>query len=450
MVPDLVHLSGVLVLSALLLFFVTTLAGRLWCGHACPQSVCTELFQWLELRIGGDHLARQRLDARPWDATKLLRRGGRHLAWALLALATGFSFVARFTPARELAAALPRGRLGPWDTFWILAYAGLTWLNAGVLREKVCQHMCPYGRFQGALMDAQTLIVGYDLRRGEPRGARPRGSDAAARSQGACVDCTLCVQVCPVGIDIRQGLQAACIACGLCIDACDRVMDQLRAPRGLIRMDTPQGFAGLPAGSGHHGQPTRFGLAGPRQRPRPWIYGGLLLGGGLAMAWSLASRPVPRVDVLRDRSALARPAADGGLDNLYRVQVVNASAQPQTVRVRLGGDAAPQGSTRMPLQLQAPAPLQLAPGAQGQWILSVHQPAEARMGAATGTGTPPRDAADAVPGTRGDTPSCISTRPRPVSLPLTFELQAEPVGAPQTGHAPRHLSRVPTTFVASR
>ncbi|OYV02389.1 MAG: cytochrome c oxidase accessory protein CcoG, partial [Burkholderiales bacterium PBB5] len=232
---DLVYLTGLLVFSALLLFAATAIAGRVWCGFACPQTVYTALFQWIEHHTEGDRLARLRLDAASWRAGKLLRRGGKHALWALLSLLTGFSLVAWFTPARSLAAALPGLALGPWEAFWILFYGAATYLHAGLLREKVCQHACPYGRFQGSMLDRHSLVVGYDAARGEPRGARARGTEARAKGQGDCVDCTLCVQVCPVGIDIRHGLQAACISCGLCIDACDQVMDKLGAPRGLVR-----------------------------------------------------------------------------------------------------------------------------------------------------------------------------------------------------------------------
>ena len=308
---DLIYLAGLLVLSALLLFFVTTLAGRLWCGFACPQTVYTELFQWIEHRCEGDRQARLRLDRSPWTVHKLARRGGKHLAWALLALWTGFTLVGYFTPIRDLALAVP-GQLGPWEGFWIGFYGLATYGNAGFLRESVCQHMCPYGRFQGSLMDANTLYVAYDERRGEPRASRPRGSDPAAQGSGACVDCTLCVQVCPVGIDIRQGLQAACISCGLCIDACNKVMDQLRAPRGLIRMASERERAGE--------QTRPLGWRGHLARRRVQVYGGLLLLGSGLLVTSFAERPTLRLNALRDRGVLARQVEHGAVENVYRLQ----------------------------------------------------------------------------------------------------------------------------------
>ena len=351
---DLIYLAGLLVLSALLLFFVTTLAGRLWCGFACPQTVYTQLFQWIEHRFEGDHQARLRLDRSPWTAHKLARRGGKHLAWALLALWTGFTLVGYFTPIRDLALAVP-GQLGPWETFWVLFYGLATYGNAGFLRESVCQHMCPYGRFQGSLMDANTLYVAYDERRGEPRASRPRGSDPAQQGSGACVDCTLCVQVCPVGIDIRQGLQAACISCGLCIDACNKVMDQLRAPRGLIRMASERERSGP--------QTQALGWRGHLARRRVQVYGGLLLlGTGLLIA-SFAERPTLRVNALRDRGVLTRQVEHGAVENVYRLQVMNALERPRDLRIRVYGVEG--------LQLTSDDTLHLPPAGAAQHSVTV-------------------------------------------------------------------------------
>ncbi len=358
---DLIYLAGLLVLSALLLFFVTTLAGRLWCGFACPQTVYTELFQWIEHRCEGDRQARLRLDRSPWTAHKLARRGGKHLAWALLALWTGFTLVGYFTPIRDLALAVP-GQLGPWEGFWIGFYGLATYGNAGFLRESVCQHMCPYGPFQGSLMDASTLYVAYDERRGEPRASRPRGSDPAQQGSGACVDCTLCVQVCPVGIDIRHGLQAACISCGLCIDACNKVMDQLRAPRGLIRLASEREQSGL--------QMQALGWRGHLARRRVQVYGGLLLlGTGLLVA-SFAERPTLRVNALRDRGVLARQVEHGAVENVYRLQVMNAQERPRDLRIRVHGLEG--------LQLTSADTLRLAPAEAQQQVVTVRlDPAQA-------------------------------------------------------------------------
>ncbi|MBQ0917213.1 cytochrome c oxidase accessory protein CcoG [Hydrogenophaga aromaticivorans] len=360
---DLIYLAGLLVISALLLFFATTLAGRVWCGFACPQTVYTELFQWIEHRTEGDRQARLRLDRSPWNGQKLLRRGSKHLAWALLALWTGFTLVGYFTPIRELAQAVPH-QLGPWESFWISFYGLATYGNAGFLRESVCQHMCPYGRFQGSLMDASTLYVAYDERRGEPRAPRPRGSDPVQRGSGACVDCTLCVQVCPVGIDIRQGLQAACISCGLCIDACNQVMDKLRAPRGLIRLASERELS-------HAGTPA-LTLRAHLGRRRVIVYGGLIALASTLMVLSFIHRPTLRLNAVRDRAVLARQVENGAIENVYRLQLMNASERPRDVQVDVTGAHG--------LRLTAPARVHLAAaGAHMQTVTLRLPPEQARV-----------------------------------------------------------------------
>lgn len=330
---DLIALTALLVASALLLFLATALAGRVWCGFACPQTVYTELFTWIEARFEGDRRARLRLDATPWNTAKLLRRGGKHVAWALLSGWTGLTLVSYFTPMPELLSALGQASLGPWETFWALFYGAAAYANAGLLREKVCQHMCPYARFQGSLMDTHTLTVSYDARRGEPRG-RPARSDAG---RGGCVDCTLCVQVCPVGIDIRAGLQSACINCGLCIDACDPVMDQIGAPRGLIRFASAVELAGRGEaawpGPAQTPAPLWRRLLVQVTRPRVAVYSLALLASGAALVIGLATHPTLRLDAMRDRSVLARETADGGGENIYRLLAMNASARVREVRL---------------------------------------------------------------------------------------------------------------------
>ena len=222
---DFIFLTLLLVIAGLTLFFSTAMAGRLWCGFACPQTVWTEVFLWMERAIEGDRARRLKLDRAPWSLQKLLRKGGKQLAWIIFALWTGFTFVGFFTPIRTLLPSALAFQLGPWETFWSLFYSFATYGNAGYLREQVCKYMCPYARFQSAMFDKDTLVITYDARRGEPRGSRPRGLDARSRGQGDCIDCKACVQVCPTGIDIRQGLQYECISCAACIDACDSVMD---------------------------------------------------------------------------------------------------------------------------------------------------------------------------------------------------------------------------------
>ncbi len=368
---DLIYLAGLLVFSALLLFAATAIAGRVWCGFACPQTVYTEMFMWIEQRTEGDRLARLRLDGSPWNAHKLLRRGGKHAAWAGLSLLTGFSLVAWFTPARSLAAALPSLNLGPWEAFWIMFYSAATYLHAGLLREKVCQHACPYGRFQGSMLDSKTLVVAYDVARGEPRGARGRGEQAhqaaQAKGLGDCVDCTLCVQVCPVGIDIRQGLQAACISCGLCIDACDQVMDKLGAPRGLVR------FGAMQADAGHHAPgASTDGWRAAMARPRVLVYGTALLLLAAAMAWGWAQRPTLRLNAIRDRSVLARQVEDGAVENIYRLQVMNASLQSHALRLHaLSG----HGDQAQALQLTHRGSLSIEPAGATTLVVTVRMDA---------------------------------------------------------------------------
>ncbi len=384
---DMIYLAGLLVFCALLLFFATAVAGRVWCGFACPQTVYTELFMWIEQRTEGDRLSRLRLDAAPWGANKLLRRGGKHLGWLLLSLVTGFSLVGWFTPVRSLLQAVPTLAFGPWEAFWILFYGAATYLHAGVLREKVCQHACPYGRFQGSMLDARTLAIGYDVARGEPRGARARGTDARAKGQGDCVDCTLCVQVCPVGIDIRQGLQAACISCGLCIDACDQVMDKLGAPRGLVRFGNTHATAS--------GQ-----IDGWRQtlrRPRVLLYGTALLALSVLMAAGWAQRPELRMNVIRDRSVLAREVEDGAVENVYRLHVMNASLRPRVLRLRaISGDD--QAATT--LQLMQRGELQVDAAGETTVVVTLRMPAREVAGLAQRTPWPIRFIVEDASGAR--------------------------------------------------
>lgn len=356
---DLVLLTGLLIFSALLLFAATALVGRVWCGFACPQTVYTSLFLWIEQHLEGDRRARLRLDAAPWGPAKLLRRGGKHLAWGGLALWTGLTLVGWFTPIRSLALAVPTFSLGPWELFWTLFYAAATYVHAGLLREKLCQHACPYGRFQASMLDPATRVIAYDTARGEPRGARARGVVASSRGQGDCVDCTLCVQVCPVGIDIRQGLQAACISCGLCIDACNQVMDRLQSPRGLI------GFRPMSAPAGAAAAPGAPGTAW--QRPRVLAYATGLAVVATALAWGWAQRPELRLNVLRDRAVLARLSEDGAVENVYRLQLMNASPTPRRVVV----SAVANPGQAQPLALDAGRVVDVAPAGTTTTVLTL-------------------------------------------------------------------------------
>lgn len=325
---DFIYLTGLLVASALSLFLFTAVAGRLWCGFACPQTVYTEIFLWIERKVEGDRTARLRLDGAPFSLEKLVKKWFKHILWIGVAMWTGFTFVAYFVPARELFLEFLQTKMGGWEIFWVLFYGFATYGNAGFLREQVCKYMCPYARFQSAMFDKDTLIVSYDPARGEPRGARSRHADTTALSLGACVDCTLCVQVCPTGIDIREGLQYECIGCAACVDVCDGVMDKMGYARGLIRFTTQNALAGKWSASRMLRQVLR---------PRVLIYTALLCVLCLALLWSLMARMPLKVDVVRDRAALSRIVAGGRLENVYRLQVMNATEQPQRYSIAAAG-----------------------------------------------------------------------------------------------------------------
>ena len=325
---DFIYLTGILVISALSLFLFTAVAGRLWCGYACPQTVYTEIFLWIERKIEGDRAAHMRRDAQAMSADKLGRKTAKHAAWLAVALVTGFSFVGYFTPIRELGQELVQGALGPWQTFWIGFYSFATYGNAGFMREQVCKYMCPYARFQSAMFDKDTLIVTYDAARGEPRGARSKKADPKALSLGACVDCSLCVQVCPTGIDIRKGLQYECIGCGACADVCDTVMDKVGYERGLVRYTTENAM---------NRKWTRAQTLRHVLRPRILIYTSILASIVIAMFVSLTLRIPFKVDVVRDRGSMARIVAGGKIENVYRLQVMNATEATQQYRVAVSG-----------------------------------------------------------------------------------------------------------------
>ena len=328
---DFIYLTALLVISAYGLFLFTTVAGRLWCGYACPQSVYTEIYMWMERKIEGDRVRRMKLDKSAWTFEKVWRKTAKQVAWIAFALWTGYTFVGYFTPIRVLAAEVVSFGMGPWEIFWVLFYGFATYGNAGYMREQVCKYMCPYARFQSAMFDRDTLIISYDTKRGEPRGSRKRGADAKSLNQGECVDCTLCVQVCPVGIDIRKGLQYECIGCAACIDVCDSVMDKVGSPRGLIRYAT---LNSLENGWGRKEMWARV------TRPRVLIYSAILAAVVVAFLHSLYSRPPFRVDIVRDRGALARVVDEGYVENVYRVQIMNASENTQ--RYRVGVEQLPQ------------------------------------------------------------------------------------------------------------
>lgn len=325
---DFIYLTGILVVSALSLFLFTAIAGRLWCGYACPQTVYTEIYLWLEKLFEGDRSARMRLDQGPWNANKILRKTGKQLAWIAVGLWTGFTFAGYFTPIRELGHAVLTWDLGPWQTFWIFFYGFATYGNAGYMREQVCKYMCPYARFQSAMFDKDTMIVTYDAKRGEPRGARKKSADPKALGLGDCIDCTLCVQVCPTGIDIRNGLQYECIGCGACADVCDEVMEKMGYPKGLVKYSTQNGMA--------HGW-TRAQMIRRAFRPRVLVYSAILLTIVTALGVSLWLRVPLKVDVIRDRGALARLVEMGRIENVYRIQFMNASEHERELAITVEG-----------------------------------------------------------------------------------------------------------------
>lgn len=350
---DFIFLALLLIMAGLSLFFFTALAGRLWCGYACPQTVWTEAFLWIEQKLEGDRNQRMKLDAGNWNANKLFRKFGKHSLWLILALWTGFTFVGYFTPIKELADRLMPYDWSHWELFWVLFYSFATWGNAGFMREQVCKYMCPYARFQSAMFDRNTLIIAYDSLRGETRGSRRKGSLAsvlerargllpigklndhgvvpfepgetkpAAEELGDCIDCTLCVQVCPTGIDIRDGLQYECIACGACIDACNSIMDKLEYPQGLIRYTT---------------QHQLEGKASHVLRPRIIVYGVLLLGLLALFGIGIAQRNPLIVDVMRDKQ-LYRTNDQGAIENAYTLRIINKDTHAHTYRLDIDSEA---------------------------------------------------------------------------------------------------------------
>ncbi len=335
---DFILLSAILIIAAFGLFFITVLAGRVWCGYACPQSVWTWIFMRIEQITEGDRGQRIKLDAAPWSLQKLARRTAKHGLWLLVSVITAMAFVGYFTPVRQLTADLLTLEMGATTAFWVLAFTAATYINAGWLREKVCRDMCPYSRFQSVMFDSDTLVIAYDAARGENRGPRRKDADYKAEGLGDCIDCTLCVQVCPTGIDIRDGLQLECIGCGACIDACDSVMDKLGYARGLVRYSSENELAG---GKTHWLRPRLIGYAAMLA---------VMIG---AFAWALAERPLISLDVTRDRG-LFRENALGQIENIYSLKIINKTQQPRSYAISLvePGD----------FELHGPRTLNLAPG----------------------------------------------------------------------------------------
>lgn len=319
---DFFLLSGMLIISAFGLFFVTTLFGRVWCGYTCPQTVWTFVFMWIEEKVEGNRNKRIKLDKSPNNRDKITKKGIKHALWLFVALATGLTFVGYFYPIRELIVDLFSFQAHGWAYFWVGFFTVATYLNAGWMREQVCFYMCPYARFQSVMFDPNTRVVSYDPNRGEPRGKRKKGVDPAELGLGDCIDCEQCVQVCPTGIDIRDGLQYECIGCALCIDACDQVMDKMNYPRGLVRYTTENELEGKPS---------------KLLRPRTFGYGAVLLLMIGAVVYILANRVPAQMDVLRDRGALFSFNGQGLVENSYMIKIQNMSEVPQSFELSVQG-----------------------------------------------------------------------------------------------------------------
>ena len=319
---DFFYLAVLLIIAALALFFFTALAGRLWCGYACPQTVWTEVFLWIERKIEGSRNSQMKRDQATMTSGKLRIKFIKHTIWILFSAWTGFTFVGYFTPIIELGQSLIVFTLGPWELFWIIFYSFATYGNAGWMREQVCIYMCPYARFQSAMFDKDTLIISYDEKRGESRGARKKSVDPKEKGLGDCVDCTLCVQVCPTGIDIRDGLQYQCIGCAACVDVCDDVMEKMNYEKGLVKYTTQNRIDGK----------TTHML-----RPRIVVYASLLVLISLTLIYSIATRIPLELDIIRDRNSLYRETVDGLVENIYTLKLINMDTEDHSYNLRIEG-----------------------------------------------------------------------------------------------------------------
>jgi len=335
---DFILLSALLIICAFGLFAITVFAGRVWCGYTCPQSSWTWIFMWCEKLTEGERNQRIKLEAAPWGVNKLLRRSAKHSLWLAISVLTGLTFVGYFTPIKPLAAELLTLQLSGVSLFWVLFFAGATYINAGWLREAVCMHMCPYARFQSVMFDKDTLTVSYDAARGESRGPRKREVEPSSVGLGDCIDCQMCVQVCPTGIDIRDGLQMECIGCAACIDACDSIMDKMGYERGLVSYTSERVLQG--------GQTKLF-------RPRLIGYCAVLAVMIGALVLALVERPMVSLDVSKDRG-LFRENSQGQIENIYSLKIINKTQQRQQYHLALvDGDG---------FQLQGRTDFSLAPG----------------------------------------------------------------------------------------
>ena len=319
---DFFYLALLLIVAALGLFFVTALAGRVWCGFACPQTVWTEAFLWIERKVEGSRPQQMKLDKEPNSFRKIRIKTTKHFLWISFSIFTGITFVGFFSPLRELSVDFLTFDNGPWETFWIYFYALATYGNAGWLREQVCLYMCPYARFQSAMFDPDTMIISFDESRGLPKGPRKKTVDKAETGLGDCIDCTICVQVCPTGIDIRDGLQYQCIGCAACVDACDDVMGKMGYEKGLIRYTTENMLKG---------KQTRIA------RPRMIVYALILIGISVGTFYSIMMRSPIGMDVIRDRNSLYRETNDGLIENVYILKLLNMDKKDHSYTLTVEG-----------------------------------------------------------------------------------------------------------------
>ena len=355
---DVIYLSVILLLSAFALFLFTAVAGRLFCGYACPQTVYTEIFMWIENKIEGDRNARIKLDQAPMSGAKFRIKATKFFLWGIVSFWTGVTFVGYFMPMHELIGDLVNLTISGWSAFWVFFYGAFCFLQAGFMREQVCKYMCPYARFQSVMFDPDTLIVTYEEARGEPRGPRRKSDDLKAKGLGDCVDCKVCVQVCPTGIDIRNGLQYECIGCGLCIDACNEIMAKMDYQPGLIRYDTENSI------NKHY---TAKEMLRHVMRPRIMLYTGILLVITAIFTYSLSTRIPLRVDVLRDRGVMTREVGDGMTENVYLLHIMNMQDEVRTFsvkpegmdKIRLDGadtfKVEPLGNLTQPINVRVPS-----------------------------------------------------------------------------------------------
>ncbi len=311
------YITGILILAAVGLFFVTSLFGRVWCGYACPQTVWTDLFVWVERIVQGDRNARKKLDESKWTFEKIRKKVLTHIIWLIIGLCTGGAWVFYFNDAPTLLDQIINFDV-PWSVGgWILGLTFSTYLMAGFAREQVCTYMCPYARFQSAMFDKDTLIIAYDESRGEPRGKHKAGD--SWEGKGHCIDCDSCVVVCPMGIDIREGLQMECIACGLCVDACNNVMEKIGLPEGLIRYDTESKKKFNPI------------------RPRTFWYGGIISIVGCLMLYGLLTRSPLEINVIHDRNPLFVKLSDGSVRNGYNITIINKHHEDKNYMLTVHG-----------------------------------------------------------------------------------------------------------------